>query len=39
MKDDLLYLVHIKECIERVKRYTEDGREAFYADTKTQDAV
>jgi uncharacterized protein with HEPN domain len=39
LKDDLLYLVHIKECIERVKRYTEDGREAFYADTKTQDAV
>ncbi len=39
MKDDRLYLVHIKECIERVKRYTEEGREAFYADTKTQDAV
>ena len=39
MKDDLLYLVHIKECIERVKRYTEEGRETFYADTKTQDAV
>ena len=27
MKDDRLYLVHIKECIERVKRYTEDGRD------------
>jgi uncharacterized protein with HEPN domain len=39
LKDDLLYLVHIKECIERVKRYIEDGREAFFADTKTQDAV
>jgi len=39
LKGDLLYLVHIKECIERVKRYTEDGKEAFFADTKTQDAV
>ena len=27
MKDNLLYLVHIKECIERVKRYTEEGRD------------
>lgn len=39
MKDDRLYLVHIKECIERIKRYTEDGRDVFFADTKTQDAV
>jgi uncharacterized protein with HEPN domain len=38
LKDDR-YLIHIKECIERVKSYTENGKEAFFEDTKTQDAV
>ena len=36
MKDDRLYLIHIKECIERVKSYTEKGKENFFEDTKTQ---
>ncbi len=39
MKDDRLYLIHIGECIERIEKYTADGKEAFFADTKTQDAV
>lgn len=39
MKDGRLYLIHIKECIERVIMYTEDGKDVFFADTKTQDAV
>ncbi len=39
MKDDRLYLIHIKECIERVIMYTEEGKDAFFDDTKTQDAV
>lgn len=39
MKDDRLYLIHINECIERVIMYTEDGKDFFFADTKTQDAV
>lgn len=39
MKDDRLYLIHIKECIERVIMYTEDGKDFFFADIKTQDAV
>ncbi|RJQ54782.1 MAG: DUF86 domain-containing protein [Actinobacteria bacterium] len=39
MKDDRLYLVHIQECIERIERYTADGKDAFFADEKTQDAV
>ncbi|HZO28675.1 MAG TPA: HepT-like ribonuclease domain-containing protein [Chloroflexota bacterium] len=38
-KDDRLYLVHILESIERIRRYTVDGRDAFLADDKTQDAV
>jgi len=39
VKDDRLYLIHIKECIERVIMYTEEGKDAFFDDTKTQDAV
>jgi len=30
MKDDKLYLIHIRECIERVEKYTADGgKDAF----------
>jgi uncharacterized protein with HEPN domain len=39
MKDERLYLIHIRECIARIEQYTAEGREAFFADTKTQDAV
>jgi uncharacterized protein with HEPN domain len=40
MKDDKLYLIHIRECIERVERYTAGGgRAAFLASTLIQDAV
>ena len=39
MKDDRLYLIHIRECIARIVRYTADGGDAFLEDTKTQDAV
>ena len=39
MKDSRLYLIHIRECIKRIERYTSGGRDAFFADEKTQDAV
>jgi uncharacterized protein with HEPN domain len=39
MRDDRLYLIHIAECIQRIERYTVDGRAAFLADIRTQDAV
>jgi uncharacterized protein with HEPN domain len=39
IKDDRLYLIHIHECIERIERYTVDGRDAFLQDTMKQDAV
>lgn len=39
MKDDRLYLIHIGECIARIERYTVDGRNTFFNDTKGQDAV
>jgi uncharacterized protein with HEPN domain len=38
-RDDRLYLVHIQECIARIELYTAEGKAAFLADTKTQDAV
>ena len=39
MKDQRLYLIHIRECIEKIEEYTGDGESAFSADSKTQDAV
>lgn len=39
MKDDRLYLIHISECIEKIMKYTSEGREAFMGSTLTQDAV
>lgn len=39
MKDDRLYLLHIRESIERIQAYTSEGRDAFLADLRTQDAV
>ena len=39
MTDDKLYLLHIIECISHVEQYIAEGREHFFADTKTQDAV
>jgi uncharacterized protein with HEPN domain len=39
MKDDRIYLLHIRDAAHRVLDYTRDGRDFFLADTKTQDAV
>ncbi|MGH2714334.1 MAG: HepT-like ribonuclease domain-containing protein [Thermoleophilaceae bacterium] len=39
MRDDRLYLIHIKECIDRIQQYVEDGPEAFAGSTLIQDAV
>jgi uncharacterized protein with HEPN domain len=39
VKDDRFYLIHIKEAIERIEDYTRDGKEFFFEDQKTQDAV
>lgn len=36
---DSLYLIHIRECLERVADYTSGGHDEFMQDTKTQDAV
>jgi uncharacterized protein with HEPN domain len=37
--DDKLYLIHIRECIERIRKYTASGRDVFMSDGMIQDAV
>jgi uncharacterized protein with HEPN domain len=39
MKDDHVFLAHIRDAIARIESYTQGGRDTFFADTKTQDAV
>jgi uncharacterized protein with HEPN domain len=39
VKEDRLYLVHIKDAIEQIRHYTRQGREAFLADRQIQDAT
>jgi uncharacterized protein with HEPN domain len=39
MKDSRVYLIHIRDCIIRIKQYTVEGKEVFFQDIKTQDAV
>lgn len=39
MKDGRIYLIHIRDCIDRIQQYTAEGKEIFFQDIKTQDAV
>lgn len=39
MKDSRIYLIHIRDCITRIKQYTVEGKQVFFQDIKTQDAV
>lgn len=39
MKEDRVYLAHIRDAIERIDAFTSDGRERFLADPMVQDAV
>jgi uncharacterized protein with HEPN domain len=38
-KDPSVYIRHIYDCIGRIKEYVSEGREVFFRDRKTQDAV
>ena len=38
-RDERLYLTDILSSIDRALDYTREGREAFFSDPKTQDAV
>jgi uncharacterized protein with HEPN domain len=39
VKDDRVYLSHIRDALGRVLDYTRAGRDAFLGDQRTQDAV
>jgi uncharacterized protein with HEPN domain len=39
LKDDGVYLMHIRDALVHILDYTTEGRESFFKDTKTQDAV
>ena len=39
MKDSRVYVIHIRDCITRIRQYTAEGKQAFVQDIKTQDAV
>lgn len=39
MKDDRIYLLHIRDAIRQIVEYTATGKDGFLADRKTQDAV
>ena len=39
MKDDRIYLLHIRDALPRILDYTEEGKDSFFEDSKTQDAV
>lgn len=38
-KDPRVYLAHILECIQKIERFTEEGKERFLQDELIQDAV
>lgn len=39
MKNELLYLSNIKECIQNIENYTSEGKKAFFQTKMIQDAV
>jgi uncharacterized protein with HEPN domain len=39
MKDDIVYLRHIMECIRRIEENVAEGRERFLGSHTLQDAV
>jgi len=39
VRDERLYLIHIRECIARIESYLPGSRDAFMASTMVQDAI
>lgn len=39
MKDDRIYLAHIRDAIQRIEAFTSVGEDQFYSDLMVQDAV
>lgn len=38
-KDPRVYLAHMLECLEKIQRFSTEGKERFFADEMVQDAV
>ena len=38
MKDSRLYLIHIRDCIARIRDYTQGGKDEFMENVMVQDA-
>lgn len=38
-REPAIHLQHLLQCTERIAEYTRDGRDAFFAAPRTQDAV
>ncbi len=38
-KDSTVYLCHIRDCLEKIRRFTKDGKSGFLQDEMVQDAV
>jgi len=38
-REPVVFLKHIRLCLDRIDAFTIEGEAAFYADAKTQDAV
>jgi uncharacterized protein with HEPN domain len=39
MKDDRIYLLHVRDAIQHIVSYPAAEKESFFSDRKTQDAV
>jgi len=39
VKDDLLYLQHIRDALQELDDYSRPGREAFFTEPMRQDAI
>jgi uncharacterized protein with HEPN domain len=39
VKDDRIYLEHIRDCVGRILEDTTGGRDAFLSDRRSQDAL
>ncbi len=36
MKDDSIYLMHIRDALGHILDYTTEGKDSFFEDTKTE---
>lgn len=39
MKENRIYLIHIRDCLQRIKSYTATGKDDFFQETIIQDSV